>query len=143
MTQPEESFIVSLRIRHPTLTSEPIVESIGMLPEFCHSVGTPRKTPTGQLLDGLYDQTYCTFPLTKKKLGRFDDGVRELMPRLAFHAEYFRQLRASGGSAELYIGVFFEDWSGFELGCQDMKALADLGLDLGVELYGNSESGKM
>jgi len=142
MTQSVESFIVSLRIRHPTYTSEPIVESIGMLPEFCHSVGTARKTSKGQLLDGVYDKTYCTFQLTKKKLGRFDDGVRELLPRLAFHADYFRHLRASGGSVELYIGAFFEDWSGFELGCQDMKALADLGLDLGVELYGNSEGSK-
>ena len=131
----EEAFAVSLRVTHPTYAHQEIVASLGMTPEFAHTVGTPRMTPKGRPLDGIYKETYCSFSLVKKQAGYFADGVRELLPLLNAKKEYLHHLRSAGGRAELYVGVFVEGSSGFTFAAEDMSAFVDLRLDVAVEYY--------
>jgi hypothetical protein len=131
----EPHFTISLRIWHPTYTSESIIEAIGLRTRFAHSVGRPRVTPTGASLEGIYGETYCTFRLKEKIDGYFVDGIRDLTPVLEKFRIYFKEIRDSGGRAEVYIGVFVEGMSGFTLEANDMLRLTNMSLDLSVEYY--------
>ena len=132
---PEPYFTISLRIWHPTYTSESIIEAIGLQTRFAQSVGRPRVTPTGAALEGTYQETFCPFRLREKVAGYFTNGIRELMPYLENFRLYLKEIRQSGGRSELYVGVFVEGMNGFTLGVADMSKLADLSLDLSVEYY--------
>ena len=131
----EPHFTISLRIWHPTYTSESIIGAIGLATRFANSVGRPRVTPTGASLEGIYEETYCTFRLKEKIDGYFVDGIRNLAPALEKFGAYLKEIRGSGGRAELYIGVFVAGTSGFTLDVNDMLKLTNMSLDLSVEYY--------
>lgn len=130
-----EAFSVSLRITHPTYTHQKISHSLGMKPEFAHTVGTPRMTPKGQPLSGIHRETYCSFSLAEKQNGYFVDGVKRLLSILNLNKEHLHEIRNTGGRAELYIGVFVENYSGFTFSVEDMSAFVSLHLDVAVEYY--------
>lgn len=131
----EITYTISLRVKHPTLRHEEIAQSLALIPKVGHTVGEQRKTPKGGLLEGIYKETYCSFELLRKQEGYFMDGIRQLIPQLSAHEQYFQTIVAQGGKAEFYVGVFTEKSTGFELSVQDMATLAKLGLQLSVEVY--------
>ncbi|CBL45673.1 Hypothetical protein HDN1F_20900 [gamma proteobacterium HdN1] len=133
-------FVVSLRIKHPTHTHHSIVQSMGMTPKFSYSVGSPRATPKGRPLEGVYKNSYCSFTLLEKQGGDFVDGIKKIFVLLESHKEYFRLLTSEGGKTELFVGVFADGTVGFSLGVEEMRALADLSLELSVEVYNEEPS---
>lgn len=131
----EEAFSVALRVAHPTYKPEVISDALGMTPDVANCVGSARATPTGSPLEGEYKETYCAFTLQSKQEGYFVDGVRVLIPLIESHADFFSDVKSTGGKSELYIGVFVEESAGFTLLTEDMAALWKIGLDLSVEYY--------
>ncbi len=131
----EMMFVVSLRVEHPTQQHEAIARALALKAKFGYSVGEQRKTPKGGLLEGLNKKTYCCFDLLPKQPGDFTDGIRQLIPLLSKHGSYFQSLVLEGGRAELFVGVFAEETTGFTLSVQDMATLANLSLELSVEIY--------
>lgn len=133
----KQEFTISLRVKHPVYSELLIVESLGMTPRVSHAAGAPRTTPTGQPLDGLYKETFCVCNLIDQQRGWFVEGVSELLPSLAKHREFLSSIADTGGSSELYIGVFVDgsDSAGFTLGTSVMEALADLRVQLAAEFY--------
>jgi len=129
------SFTVSLRIWHPTYSSQTIAQAIGLQPKFSQSVGELRTNPAGKSLEGASKETYCSFPLKEKTPGYFIDGISDLLPGLIGSKNYFQELKVSGGRLELFIGVFADESSGFTLDTDGMLALAALNLALSVEFY--------
>jgi hypothetical protein len=136
-----QEFTISLRVRHPLYTDRVIVESLGMTPKIAHALGAQRTTPTGRVLDGSYTETFCVFTLLVRRQGWFEDGVAELLPSLSVHREFLRSIADTGGSSELYVGVFVDSAEsvGFTLGIETMTALADLRVRLVGEYYWDSE----
>ncbi|CBL45180.1 Hypothetical protein HDN1F_15970 [gamma proteobacterium HdN1] len=128
-------FVVSLRIKHPTHTHHSIIKSIGMVPKFSYSVGSPRATPKGRPLEGVYKHSYCSFTLLEKQEGYFVDGIKKMFVFLEPHKEYFRLLTCEGGKAELFVGIFADGTVGFGLGVEEMRVLSGLSLELSVEVY--------
>lgn len=49
------------------MTAQQVVDQFGLRPKIVHSVGEPRSTPKGNLLDGVYERTYVSFPLQIKE----------------------------------------------------------------------------
>ena len=132
----QQAFTVSLRVTHPLLSDETISQSLGMKAKIAHNVGAPRVTPSGEHLEGVYKATYCVFSIVDRRAGSFVDGVAELVPKVATHRAFLRSIVSTGGSSELYVGVFVDsDTVGFTLSVAMMAALADLGLQLTTEVY--------
>lgn len=88
----ESTYTVSLRVEHPAVCHEEIVQSLGLQPAFAYSAGKPRRTPRGAHLEGINKKTYCRFDLMPKQSGDFIDEIRELIPRLRLHGNYFQTL---------------------------------------------------
>lgn len=129
------SFAISLRIFHPTMAAEAIEQKLGMKAKVTRSVGKPRATPRGQILEGINKDTYCSFALIEKESGDFVDGISGLIPRFIAHESYFNQITREGGRVEFYVGVFAEASTGFSLAPQVMASLEKLHLHLSVEIY--------
>lgn len=62
-------------------------------------------------------------------------GLSDWIDQLKVSQELFRQIALTGGRTELYVGVFVEGDSGFTLATDDMRRLAELSLELSVEVY--------
>jgi hypothetical protein len=126
-------FRVSLRFRHPSADPEVITRALNIEPRRSWKAGEPRRTPTGSPLKGLNDITYWYVDVAAGRYPtRLKDTVLEVLHRLVHHREFLHQMRSEGGSAELFIGWFFERQSGDVLS-YDLLALAgDLQIDLSV-----------
>jgi hypothetical protein len=64
----DPSYTVSLRIWHPTYSSQTIVQAIGLQPKFSQSVGEPRTNPAGKALEGISRRPIAHFLLGKRHL---------------------------------------------------------------------------
>lgn len=133
--QPDETFSISLRTWHPVMPAQELIEAIGMEPQVACSVGARRVNPVGELLDGVYRASYCSFDLEVKASGDFTEALAPLLSQLDGKQSLFRQIALTGGRTELYVGVFVDGDSGFTLAIDDMRRLAELSLELSVEVY--------
>lgn len=133
--QPDETFSISLRTWHPVMPAQELIEAIGMEPQLACSVGARRVNPVGELLDGVYRASYCSFDLVLKVPGDFTEALAPLLDQLEKNRSIFRQIALTGGRTEFYVGVFVEGSSGFTLSTSDMRRMAELSLELSVEVY--------
>jgi len=51
------------------------------------------------------------------------------------HGRFFRRLRGSGGSLELFVGAFVQGNKGLTLDVELMSKLASLDIELGLDIY--------
>src|SRR5579871_2002477 len=106
-------FRISLRVRHPSIAPEKITEALGIEPSRCWKAGEPRQTPMRTPLAGSNRDTYWT---AKIVAGRWpldiNTALHSTLRKLAHHRAFMHQVRAEGGTVELFIGWFFENQSG-------------------------------
>jgi hypothetical protein len=107
-------------------------------PKRSWQAGSERSTPKGTLLEGHYKETYWSSQLVLKEASEacaFEDKLSYLLASLSEHAEFISTLRAGGGRAELFIGLFGSQNFGFELSPRIAQALAEIGLALSFDIY--------
>jgi hypothetical protein len=96
-------------------------------------------TPKGTALEGVYNENYCTFYIEQKT----DEELPQLLDRvvidLSQYKNLFRSIRDEGGSAEFFIGWFTENNSGEIFDYRLMQKLAELKIDLALDVYGGEE----
>ncbi|MCS4231150.1 DUF4279 domain-containing protein [Stenotrophomonas chelatiphaga] len=117
------------------MSADALIQKIGLQPEIACSVGSRRANPSGELLDGFYPTSYCCFDMVREGFGDFTEALAPLLDQLDGKEDAFRQIASTGGRSELYVGVFVEGSSGFTLTGADIKRLAELSLELSVEVY--------
>jgi hypothetical protein len=129
-------FRISLRLRHPSIAPATITEALRIDPKHSWKAGEPRQTPTGTALTGLNRDTYWVAEITAGRwpadVGEAIHGVlRSLIP----HRPFLHRLRAEGGTAELFVGWFFENQSGDILTHECLALAGDLQIDLSFDIY--------
>ena len=127
---------VSLRVHHPDLDPEKIINILGIKAEFKWKAGTKRKTPRGRSLTGVYDSTYCCFELKHSKEVRLVDFLKRYNRKLYKQKDFFETIRSTGGKLEYFIGWFFDKDSGEIFDLELLKQLVELGIDLSLSVYG-------
>ena len=134
------SYSISLRAWHPSIDPEAITKGFGKTPARTWRAGDPRSTPKGTPLEGQYKETYWYTVLVSNEEGESDfnsleDKLAYLAHGLAQHSEFIATLRAGGGHAELFIGLYGDRNFGFELPPQTIGAVASIGLSLSFDIY--------
>lgn len=127
-------YVVSLRVSHPTKMPEEICNVLKMEPRYKWAVGAPRETPKGAPLKGIYDSTYCSFRLDHAKEVGLAQFLRQCNKTLGAHRDFFRQIRLTGGSSEYFVGWYSKANSGELFTAELLKELADLQIDLGLDV---------
>jgi uncharacterized protein DUF4279 len=128
---------ISLRVRHPSLDPAEITSALGLNPSRSWRAGEARTTPKGNPLEGRYSNSYCVVKLGK---GRWPDRtltvvINELLDQLTPHQPLFERIRAQGGTVEFFIGWFFDGSSGDVFDCDLLARMADLKIDLSLDVY--------
>jgi hypothetical protein len=129
---------ISLRIRHPRMAQEQISKALALPPKFAWTVGEPRKTPKGHPLDGVRAESYWSCPLSETKASEvqsLEQALGSTLRSLEPHAEFLGEVAQSGGSAELFIGLFGDRNLGLELPPATLASCGRLGLALSLDIY--------
>lgn len=99
-------------------------------------MGEPRKTPTGQLLEGIYKINYCVFEFenieNEELVAAIDRIVNELIP----FTSLFNKISDTGGRSEFFISWYSEYNSGEIIEWELMSKLASLHIDIALDVYG-------
>ncbi|WP_143075110.1 hypothetical protein [Sphingobium sp. AP50] len=126
------SYCISLQVRHPDADPDDIIHEIGLPVRRSSKMGEPRSTLRGAPLPGHYDMTFCVFDLGVGADGELADHLRSRIATLIPKREFLHELRATGGSLNLFI-----TWTVGERGevfdCTLLSDLVSLGIDLGIE----------
>ncbi|GAB2584648.1 hypothetical protein ISP15_08190 [Dyella jejuensis] len=131
-------FSASLRITHPTIAAKDIVEALPLKANVVHSIGEPRKTKRGAALQGGYQKTYVSFPLS---VDGFDYPENFLLkqvgePYLSNDA-YFESIALTGGKIEFFMGIHCKNNGGFDIDCDLVRKLAKKWISISFDIYGN------
>ena len=128
-------FKMSLRITHPSASAEAISQALQHSPDVAWSAGEGRATPTGTELRGTRKDTYWTFELDHTAGIELEQAIDDFLEALP-NRDFLKQVRATGGKAELFVGWFFEAANcGLTLECRTMQRLAEFGIDLSIDAY--------
>lgn len=129
-----DRFSISLRLLHPRMRHEEIINKIGLNACVGHTVGEARRSPLGNELGGKYRETMVVIDVVEKD-GYFVDEIAQVLSDLERNSDYFVRLVETGGSVTLYVGVFFKGRSGFELNLDCISKMKEMCIDLSVEYY--------
>jgi Domain of unknown function (DUF4279) len=134
-------FDIELLIIHPTIDPDEITAALGLEPARLHRVGDRRKTPKGTVLQGNYPDTrwrYCVRREVKHQW--FADEVAAFVKRLEPHKAFLSHVSTTGGRAILLIQFLGDGYHGDKVPTAVLARLVDLGLDLGLESFLDSQS---
>ncbi|MEW6642141.1 MAG: hypothetical protein AB1586_16670 [Pseudomonadota bacterium] len=131
----EFRFYLRLLIKHPTIDPKLITKELGLSPHLAHVVGTERITPMGTKLSGRYEES--TWGWAKRVQGRraFLDDVSDLALQLQKSQHFIASLIAGGGNVTMIVDLPGDVNIGSVLSSVGLKRLADLGIDLGIEVF--------
>jgi hypothetical protein len=129
-------FRISLRVRHPSMAPEKITEALGIAPRHSWKAGEARQTPKGTPLADHNRATYWTADVAA---GRWpldvNEAIHDTLKRLARYSSLLHQVRAEGGTVELFVGWFFENQSGAVMTHQCLALAGNLQIDLSFDIY--------
>ena len=126
-------FVGSLSIGHPTIPPERIVDALKLPPTSTHRLGDQKTTPGGQPLTGTWQENHVTF---RPPLQDGEDPQTFLKTLLGTLDESFiKQIGETGGTADLFVGLFATHGCDFELPPTLLKRLGELGISIRFDYY--------
>lgn len=134
------SYSLAVRIWHPVLNPEEITRELGITPCRTFLAGERRKTPKGQLLDGVYQESYWTAdPFSRGEYSSTDDlaedALAEVLQFLAPHRPFLRRFRSEGARLQLQVSSFSGRNYAFEFPPEFLTKCADLGFSFVHDVY--------
>lgn len=94
-----------------------------------------RITPAGKSLPGVYRETIWGWAKRIEQKRDFFEEVAKLGRQLQLHGNFIAQLNEQGGAISLIVDLPGDQNIGSILNWSDMKALADLRIDVGIEVF--------
>jgi len=131
----ELRFMVRLLVKHPSIDPFVITKELGLIPHLAHHVGKNRLTPKGRILAGQYRESVWGWSKDVEGKRAFFDEVADLSIQLERHRHFLSKLVAEGATVSLILHLPGDVNIGSNLRSTDMKRLADLGIDLGIEVF--------
>ncbi len=141
----EYSYSIRLRVTHPTMDLDAVTDALGRSPEVIWKLGEPRRTPKGTPLPGIYKTGFWTARLLDGASTRQDLGsaLETALDLVAAGSSLFSEIAATGGSAEFFIGWFFDEGSsGDVLDHRLLAKLARMSINLSFDVYPEAIGGE-
>jgi hypothetical protein len=122
-------------LAHPSAEPAEITREMGLAPSHSWRRGDPRTTPKGARLEGVWRDTRWSHPFQLGANATIETALATALDELSGARRYLARLRATGGSAELIISLPGGIYLGASVDSERLKALADLGVSLGIEVF--------
>ena len=134
------SFSLAVRIWHPSIDPAEITRALGINPRKMSLVGDKRKTPKGQLLGGVYRESYWwADPFDRGEYLSTDalavDALVDVLNLLEPHKPFLLRLRSEGARLNLEVSSFSRQNYTFEFPPELLIKCAELGLSLVHDVY--------
>jgi Domain of unknown function (DUF4279) len=130
-------YTISLRVEHPSADPAEITSALGLTPSRTWRAGEPRSTAKGAPRPGENAESFWTATLAEGRWPEkaLPDIISDLLDQLAARKDFFHRIRSEGGKAEFFVGWFFDGQSGDVFGCDLLARMADLKIDLSLDIY--------
>jgi hypothetical protein len=132
-------FDVSLRTYSFDVEPSEICALLNRSPKRIWRIGDPRVSPSGTRLNGNYEESYCSFPITREGDEELEELIERLANSLIQHKDLFARIRAGGGRIDLFVGWYSVGNTGAVFSSVLMKLLSDLHIDLSLDGYGDQD----
>lgn len=126
---------IALRITHPFLTLLDITQALSLKPSGGWAAGDQRVTSAGHPSEGSCKETYWYHDFLLSRNAQLGSSIKSLLHRLSSRKNFFKKIRAKGGTVEFFVGWFIERNSGETLGQDVLKDLSNLQIDLALDVY--------
>lgn len=131
-------YVISLRIWHPDMPHEDF-SKIGHHPKYSWTAGSPRFSPKGMPLGGIHKSSYWSTELTPETTLSEPIEVEQALDVQIEHfsqqAAFFNKVRAEGGKAEFFVGLFSDENVVVDIEPSLMGRLAQAGLGICLDYY--------
>ena len=124
-----------LLLIHPSADPTDITREIGLAPLRAWQCGETRFTPKGTRLEGVWRDTRWSHGFELDKNATIETAIAAALDKLAVASRFLATLRETGGTAELIISLPGDTHQGASISVELLKALADLGVGLGIEVF--------
>lgn len=135
----EFTYDVSLDVRHPDMDPDDISHCMGSEPSRKARAGERITNPEGTILDSVWPETCWSLDLPHPKGMWLSDFLELVVRKLTPHKEFFAKVRSMGGQAILRVAWFTPALSGDTLGCDLLRRLGELHLDIDLHVYAPDE----
>lgn len=122
------------------MDADSISHAMPISPDRVCRIGDPKRTPSGKQLSGHYDRTHWHAKLETPADGDVSDFLRSLHKQLENAHGFLRGVADTGGTSEVFIGLFADRCCDFELPVSLLGDLASSGLGLRFDYYGPGNS---
>ena len=115
-----------------------ITNEFGVDPQRFWRAGDARSTPRHTPLEGVNHETYWVARLTSEKSSEecsLEEFIASLVDRFGKNGSFLADLRADGGRAELFAGLYGNRNFGMELAPSLLGSISKLGLALAFDVY--------
>jgi hypothetical protein len=133
-------FSVALRIRHPSIDPAELSRQLGFAPQHSWQAGEPRRSPSGEIAEGVYRETYWVGLLPIMPLPLPNDQLPQTSLFFALlkmkRAEAFwKRVADEGGTVECLIEIHRGDSFSLDLSQALLSLLVHLKIALSVEAH--------
>jgi hypothetical protein len=126
---------LSLRIKHPNMDLSAVCQSLGLVPTHIWRAGEQRRTPKGTLLAGERESSYCSVKLSDDPDISLSNMIKTALVTLSAHRKILDEVKSSGGTISFSVGWFSSKISGAMIDWITMGSIADLKMDLEINIY--------
>ena len=134
------SFIVELRIWHPSIDPEIISIQLNITPHIQYKAGERRRTRSGTILDGTWRESHWNaevfeYGWSMSSDREVEDIVAEAVEALKPHRDFLVSLRTGGGRLLLQVSSHSSRNYALELSPGLMEDLCSLGVGFAHDVY--------
>ena len=134
-TTPELRFSLAVAVRHPDIDPEAISVALGRMPYQAWQAGMPRCTPSGQPMPSVGRESCWIWTSEIRGQRNFFAALVEEADRLAACAAFLHGIATAGGRVGLTVSLPGRVNMGATLPHAALKRLAELPIDLGIEVF--------
>lgn len=112
-----------------------------MKPRHSWSAGEPRRTPVGTPLDGLREESYCSFDMGGGDDGNLAECLCAAVSKLKAYRTFLRQMSEARADLSFYVFWYPNGDTGAVFDTRLLADLTDLGITLGINVYDDRKTG--
>ncbi len=133
---------LALFIIHPTLMPDEIGLRLGLDGHFTHEVGTRRRNGIDRIHGRIHPDTRWRHRRKCSLGGGTTVGplIADFVEELARRRDILLDLRGSGGKCCLVVSLSGRGYFGFDIPIETQARMTDIGLDLGLEYFAESQN---
>jgi hypothetical protein len=131
----EKKLMLSIRLRHPNIQAEDIVNNIKTVPVIARTGGKKYITPFGKTTNRINKETYVVYNCQEVGQMGLSDAIKAANTFLVRNIDYFNEFRKQGGKCDYYITLDSKSSYAFTLDAELVRDCAKIGIGIGVEVF--------